>query len=234
MGSRDATAGERGPVYADRMPDVIAPTALSARTTHAAVRVTEATESRHAATPPNVARIPVAGRARLLTDDYDCWTLVFSNRRLIYRCTTAAPTASPQTFVAVRKRSRNQSTASSSPMPSTGRPTTCNTMIIVTSPAPPMVEPYPAPDRVHAPDAAAEIDGRRLTDMEFHLFFVMLVDAGGDTTRNLVAGGLLALLEALVREEGGTMLMATHSPAVAASCDRIVEVQNGRLVEAGA
>jgi cytochrome P450 len=42
---------------------------------------------------------------------------------------------------------------------------------------------------------AADIDGRRLTDMEFHLFFMLLVDAGGDTTRNLVAGGMLALLE---------------------------------------
>jgi cytochrome P450 len=31
--------------------------------------------------------------------------------------------------------------------------------------------------------------------MEFHLFFMLLVDAGGDTTRNLVAGGLHALLE---------------------------------------
>lgn len=42
---------------------------------------------------------------------------------------------------------------------------------------------------------AAEIDGRRLTDMQFNLFFMLLVDAGGDTTRNLVAGGMLALLE---------------------------------------
>lgn len=41
----------------------------------------------------------------------------------------------------------------------------------------------------------AEIDGRRLSDMEFHLFFMLLVDAGGDTTRNLVAGGMLALME---------------------------------------
>ena len=31
--------------------------------------------------------------------------------------------------------------------------------------------------------------------MEFHLFFLLLVDAGGDTTRNLIAGGMLALLE---------------------------------------
>lgn len=41
----------------------------------------------------------------------------------------------------------------------------------------------------------AEVDGKRLTDMEFNLFFMLLVDAGGDTTRNLVAAGMLALLE---------------------------------------
>ncbi|MEM9174299.1 MAG: cytochrome P450 [Myxococcota bacterium] len=41
----------------------------------------------------------------------------------------------------------------------------------------------------------AEFEGKRLSDMEFNLFFMLLVDAGGDTTRNLVAGGMLALLE---------------------------------------
>ena len=41
----------------------------------------------------------------------------------------------------------------------------------------------------------AEVDGRRLDLIDFQLFFLLLVDAGGDTTRNLVAGGLLALLE---------------------------------------
>jgi cytochrome P450 len=41
----------------------------------------------------------------------------------------------------------------------------------------------------------SEIDGRRLSDLEFHLFFMLLIDAGGDTTRNLVAGGILALLQ---------------------------------------
>ena len=39
----------------------------------------------------------------------------------------------------------------------------------------------------------AEVDGRRLTDAEFLLFFLLLVDAGGDTTRNLLAAGLWAL-----------------------------------------
>ncbi|MCI3134780.1 cytochrome P450 [Phenylobacterium aquaticum] len=42
---------------------------------------------------------------------------------------------------------------------------------------------------------AAEVDGRRLDDMEFLLFFLLLIDAGGDTTRNLLSGGLLALMD---------------------------------------
>jgi cytochrome P450 len=41
----------------------------------------------------------------------------------------------------------------------------------------------------------AEVDGRRLDLVDFQLFFLLLIDAGGDTTRNLVAGGLLTLLE---------------------------------------
>ncbi|KRE28135.1 cytochrome [Mycobacterium sp. Soil538] len=41
----------------------------------------------------------------------------------------------------------------------------------------------------------AEVDGRRLTDLEFNLFFLLLINAGGDTTRNLVAAGTLALIE---------------------------------------
>ncbi len=41
---------------------------------------------------------------------------------------------------------------------------------------------------------AAELDGRKLTDPEFLLFFLLLIDAGGDTTRNLVATGMYELL----------------------------------------
>jgi cytochrome P450 len=41
----------------------------------------------------------------------------------------------------------------------------------------------------------AEVDGKRLDDIEFLLFFLLLVDAGGDTTRNLLSSGLVALLE---------------------------------------
>ena len=41
----------------------------------------------------------------------------------------------------------------------------------------------------------AEVDGKKLDDIEFLLFFLLLVDAGGDTTRNLLSSGLIALFE---------------------------------------
>jgi cytochrome P450 len=40
----------------------------------------------------------------------------------------------------------------------------------------------------------AEVDGERLTDVDFNAFFLLLVVAGNETTRNLISGGLLALL----------------------------------------
>jgi len=40
----------------------------------------------------------------------------------------------------------------------------------------------------------AEVDGKKLDDIEFLLFFLLLIDAGGDTTRNLLSAGMLALL----------------------------------------
>ena len=36
----------------------------------------------------------------------------------------------------------------------------------------------------------AVVDGDRLTDAEFQWFFLLLVNAGGDTTRNLLAAGM--------------------------------------------
>jgi cytochrome P450 len=41
----------------------------------------------------------------------------------------------------------------------------------------------------------AEVDGDRLTDSEFQWFFLLLVNAGGDTTRNLLAAGLQLLFD---------------------------------------
>jgi len=41
----------------------------------------------------------------------------------------------------------------------------------------------------------AEVEGDRLTDSEFQWFFLLLVNAGGDTTRNLLAAGLQLLFD---------------------------------------
>lgn len=41
----------------------------------------------------------------------------------------------------------------------------------------------------------AEVDGDRLTDDELKMFFVTLAVAGNETTRNLIAHGMLALIE---------------------------------------
>jgi ABC-type lipoprotein export system ATPase subunit len=40
---------------------------------------------------------------------------------------------------------------------------------------------------------------------------------------------VLELLDRLVRERGGTMLIATHSARVASVCDREIEIHGGRL-----
>jgi len=41
----------------------------------------------------------------------------------------------------------------------------------------------------------AQIDGEQLTEIEFDAFFLLLAVAGNETTRNLISGGMLALME---------------------------------------
>jgi cytochrome P450 len=41
----------------------------------------------------------------------------------------------------------------------------------------------------------AELDGDKLTDMEFNLFFLLLAVAGNETTRNAISHGMNAFLE---------------------------------------
>src|SRR5206468_12962481 len=41
----------------------------------------------------------------------------------------------------------------------------------------------------------AEVDGERLSDLEFNLFFLLLSVAGNETTRNAISHGMHALIE---------------------------------------
>lgn len=72
---------------------------------------------------------------------------------------------------------------------------------------------------------AAEIDGRRLTEQEFASFFLLLINAGGDTTRNLIGAATATLLRmpdklAWLRESRDRMpaaveeLLRFHSPVI--------------------
>lgn len=59
----------------------------------------------------------------------------------------------------------------------------------------------------------ADVDGDRLTDMHLSSFFMLLQNAGSETTRNLITTGTLALLErpdqlALVRDDLGRLPVA--------------------------
>jgi len=41
----------------------------------------------------------------------------------------------------------------------------------------------------------SEVEGEKLTELEFDLFFILLAVAGNETTRNLISGGMCALSE---------------------------------------
>mgnify|MGYP001824817993 CR=1 FL=1 len=58
---------------------------------------------------------------------------------------------------------------------------------------------------------------------------VLLADEPTGNLDDATAEGVLELLDTLVRRSGGTMLVATHSARVAASCDRVLELHNGHL-----
>jgi putative ABC transport system ATP-binding protein len=60
---------------------------------------------------------------------------------------------------------------------------------------------------------------------------VLLADEPTGNLDDATAESVLALLDELVRKSGGTMLIATHSDSVASTCDRVLELHNGRLEE---
>jgi putative ABC transport system ATP-binding protein len=62
-----------------------------------------------------------------------------------------------------------------------------------------------------------------------HNPILLLADEPTGNLDDQTAGKVLRLLEDLVNGAGGTMIIATHSASVAASCDRVLELNNGSL-----
>ena len=62
---------------------------------------------------------------------------------------------------------------------------------------------------------------------------VLIADEPTGNLDDKTAERILALLDELVRRQGGTMLIATHSARVASRCDRVVELHGGRLEASG-
>lgn len=60
---------------------------------------------------------------------------------------------------------------------------------------------------------------------------LILADEPTGNLDDATAEGVLDLLEDLLRQQGGTMIVATHSAAVAARCDRVLELRDGQLVQ---
>ncbi len=58
---------------------------------------------------------------------------------------------------------------------------------------------------------------------------VLLADEPTGNLDDATADSVLALLDRLVRQSGGTMLIATHSATVASFCDRALELHTGQL-----
>ena len=59
---------------------------------------------------------------------------------------------------------------------------------------------------------------------------IVLADEPTGNLDDKTAEAVLELLETLVRKTGGTMIVASHSAAVVAFCDRVLELHDGTLV----
>jgi putative ABC transport system ATP-binding protein len=89
-------------------------------------------------------------------------------------------------------------------------------------------------DRAHSfPDVLSGGEQQRVAIARAlcHEPAVLLADEPTGNLDDTTAEGVLTLLDKLVREEGRTMLIATHSLTVASRCDRILELHNGTLEE---
>ena len=59
---------------------------------------------------------------------------------------------------------------------------------------------------------------------------LVLADEPTGNLDDKTADNALKMLNQLVREVGGTLIIATHSAMIASSCDRVLELHDGRLV----
>jgi putative ABC transport system ATP-binding protein len=67
-----------------------------------------------------------------------------------------------------------------------------------------------------------------------HRPLLLLADEPTGNLDDKTAAAVLQLLNQLVREVGGTMIVATHSAKVASYCDRVFELRNGSLFPSSA
>ena len=58
---------------------------------------------------------------------------------------------------------------------------------------------------------------------------LILADEPTGNLDEATADRVLDLLDRLVRQQGGTMLVATHSATVASFCDRVMQIHDGRI-----
>lgn len=62
---------------------------------------------------------------------------------------------------------------------------------------------------------------------------LLLADEPTGNLDDAAAENVLLLIEKLRSEQGSTLIMATHSAAIAERCDRVVELRYGQIVETG-
>jgi len=61
---------------------------------------------------------------------------------------------------------------------------------------------------------------------------LLLADEPTGNLDDKTADDVLQLLDRLIRQTNGTMIVATHSAKVAAFCDRVLELHDGKLIAA--
>lgn len=59
---------------------------------------------------------------------------------------------------------------------------------------------------------------------------IVLADEPTGNLDDKSAVAILALLDRLVRQTGGTMMVASHSASVVSFCDRVMDLQDGKLI----